>query len=355
MTTQTTLSIANNDHSTKLVYQFLVSSPSSPSSFSNVNIQESNNGKNISGSNSVITYLSENFGISSNKVIGDTWLNTTQVIEQDSSKVSKVAKDLDEHLANRTYIVENYLTIVDLVTFTRIYDYFVKLSDQQRFGIPNLTRWFNFIQNTAVKELAPRCGLNLVEINLEAPKVSKIIESQSSQSNEQKSDQKESKKEVNKTDKKGSKKESKKEVKKDSKKDSSSGVTVPIIPSLLDLRVGHIIKVEKHPNADSLYVEQIDVGEENPRTVVTATSSEGKVELVEPPVGSKPGEKVYFEGYQDQVLNPKKKIWETLQPGLITTQEKIASWTNPDTKNVHLLRTISDFCKVANIINASIK
>lgn len=32
--------------------------------------------------------------------------------------------------------------------------------------------------------------------------------------------------------------------------------------------------------------------------VLAATSSEGKVELVEPPAGSKPGEKVYFEGYQ---------------------------------------------------------
>jgi len=34
-----------------------------------------------------------------------------------------------------------------------------------------------------------------------------------------------------------------------------------------DLRVGKIVSVEKHPDADSLYVEQIDVGEEKPRTV----------------------------------------------------------------------------------------
>jgi tRNA-binding EMAP/Myf-like protein len=34
-----------------------------------------------------------------------------------------------------------------------------------------------------------------------------------------------------------------------------------------DLRVGKIVSVEKHPDADSLYVEQIDVGEERPRTV----------------------------------------------------------------------------------------
>lgn len=37
--------------------------------------------------------------------------------------------------------------------------------------------------------------------------------------------------------------------------------------SRFDLRVGKILSVEKHPDADSLYVEQIDVGEEKPRTV----------------------------------------------------------------------------------------
>ena len=33
--------------------------------------------------------------------------------------------------------------------------------------------------------------------------------------------------------------------------------------------MGLIKKAEKHPDADSLYVEEIDVGEEAPRTVVS--------------------------------------------------------------------------------------
>lgn len=37
----------------------------------------------------------------------------------------------------------------------------------------------------------------------------------------------------------------------------------------LDIRVGKILKAEKHPNADSLYVEQIDVGGGEIRTVVS--------------------------------------------------------------------------------------
>lgn len=37
----------------------------------------------------------------------------------------------------------------------------------------------------------------------------------------------------------------------------------------LDIRVGKITKVQKHPDADALYVEEIDVGEVQPRTVVS--------------------------------------------------------------------------------------
>lgn len=43
----------------------------------------------------------------------------------------------------------------------------------------------------------------------------------------------------------------------------------PVDVSRLDLRVGCIITAEKHPDADSLYVEEVDVGEASPRTVVS--------------------------------------------------------------------------------------
>ena len=39
--------------------------------------------------------------------------------------------------------------------------------------------------------------------------------------------------------------------------------------SRLDLRIGRIITAEKHPDADALYVEKVDVGEPAPRTVVS--------------------------------------------------------------------------------------
>lgn len=70
-----------------------------------------------------------------------------------------------------------------------------------------------------------------------------------------------------KADKKAAKEVSKKE--KETKKETSKATSSIILPSLLDLRVGHIVKADKHPDADSLYVEKIDVGEAELRTVVS--------------------------------------------------------------------------------------
>jgi len=65
------------------------------------------------------------------------------------------------------------------------------------------------------------------------------------------------------------------EKKKPAAKASSSGTKnkaaaePEITITRLDIRVGLIKKAEKHPDADSLYVEEIDVGEEQTRTVVS--------------------------------------------------------------------------------------
>lgn len=37
----------------------------------------------------------------------------------------------------------------------------------------------------------------------------------------------------------------------------------------MDIRVGRIVEISRHPDADALYVEQIDLGEEKPRTIVS--------------------------------------------------------------------------------------
>jgi len=40
---------------------------------------------------------------------------------------------------------------------------------------------------------------------------------------------------------------------------------------MLDIRVGQIVAVQQHPNADALYLEEIDVGEDQPRQVSQRT------------------------------------------------------------------------------------
>jgi len=53
--------------------------------------------------------------------------------------------------------------------------------------------------------------------------------------------------------------------------DSGGGLTAeepPVDVRRLDFRVGRILSAKKHPDADSLYVEEVDVGEGKARTVV---------------------------------------------------------------------------------------
>jgi aminoacyl tRNA synthase complex-interacting multifunctional protein 1 len=177
----------------------------------------------------------------------------------------------------------------------------------------------------------------------------------------------------------GRKKEKKEKQPKSQK--NSPAPEKPLSPALIDLRVGHILKAVQHPNADSLYVSTIAVGDpagtENttefegqvcrtvcsglnglipleemqgrkvvtvcnlkpvtmrgikscamvlaasPRIAEGEDNHKGPVELVKPPVDAKAGERVYFEGWEgdpEPVLNPKKKVWETCQPGFTTTE-----------------------------------
>ncbi|KAJ9587790.1 hypothetical protein L9F63_018773 [Diploptera punctata] len=163
----------------------------------------------------------------------------------------------------------------------------------------------------------------------------------------------------------------KKEKPADGKKSKSGGgnTTVeepPVDVGRLDFRVGRIISAKRHPDADSLYVEEIDVGEGKSRTVVSGlvkfvpveelqdrlvvllcnlkpvkmrgvtseamvmcASTPDKVEVLCPPEGCIPGDQVHVEGYPrlpDPVLNPKKKIFETVAPDLKTNSERVATY-----------------------------
>ncbi|CAG9132755.1 unnamed protein product [Plutella xylostella] len=156
-------------------------------------------------------------------------------------------------------------------------------------------------------------------------------------------------------------------VKKTKEKPAAAASTeAPVDVGKLDFRIGKIIEVNKHPDADTLYVEKIDCGEDTPRTVVSGlvnhvpieemrdrivmvlcnlkpskmrgvtseamvmcASSPAKVEVLVPPSGAVPGDLVSCEGFPrvpEAQLNPKKKIFETCAPDLKTNSDKVACY-----------------------------
>ncbi|XP_050217226.1 probable methionine--tRNA ligase [Mercurialis annua] len=157
----------------------------------------------------------------------------------------------------------------------------------------------------------------------------------------------------------------------------------------LDIRVGLIKKAEKHPDADSLYVEEIDLGGEI-RTVVSglvkyiplqemqnrkvcvlcnlkpmtmrgvksqamvlaaSNSDNTKVELVDPPASAVVGERVTFPGFEGELDDGQcpKKVWETLQVDLGTNADLVACY-----KDIPFT-TSAGVCKVASIQSGPIR
>ncbi|KAM9933558.1 hypothetical protein OXX80_006826 [Metschnikowia pulcherrima] len=171
---------------------------------------------------------------------------------------------------------------------------------------------------------------------------------------------------------------------------------VPPNPGMIDLRVGFIQKAVKHPDADSLYMSTIDMGDaEGPRTVcsglvkyipledmqeryvvcvanlkpvnmrgvkscamVLCASNEDTVEFVNPPAGSKPGDKLFFEGYDavpEKQLNPKKKVWEAVQPGFSTTDNFEVTYTVDGKPPARLVNAQGELCKNSTLVKADVK
>ena len=165
--------------------------------------------------------------------------------------------------------------------------------------------------------------------------------------------------------------------------------------SKLDIRVGLIISAEQHPDAEKLYVEKVDLGEESgPRTVVSGlkdymdtsaltnrravllcnlkpakmrgiesqamvlcasieTPDQRTVELLTPPDGAAIGERIMFDGCPGEPLPAnqvaKKKVWEAVQPELSTNADRVAMYKNL------AFQTSKGPCTVATLKNGAIK
>lgn len=156
------------------------------------------------------------------------------------------------------------------------------------------------------------------------------------------------------------------------------------------MKIGRIVDVKLHPEAESLYIEQIDLGEEKPRTIVSGLAkfipleelqnrlvvvaanlkaaklrgilSEGmvlaasnndktQVELVDPPLGTNVGEHIVFDGFDyipEAELKPKLKIWEKAQVHFRTNDDGFCCY-----KDV-TFKTSMGPCTVKSLKNATI-
>ncbi|CAL8078872.1 unnamed protein product [Calicophoron daubneyi] len=176
-------------------------------------------------------------------------------------------------------------------------------------------------------------------------------------------------------------------AKKEANKGGKPQADAPIDVGRLDMRVGRIMEVSKHPDADSLYVEKVDLGEGRLRTVVSGLvkfvpieSMQNRVGIflcnlkpakmrgveseamlmcatnhdagtVEPLVLSNAdvqlGTRVTVPGYElnpDEQLNPKKKIFEQIKPDLVVDDAgyatyKGARWTLADSAETTIKAT----------------
>lgn len=346
------------------------------------------------------------------------WLTTSDRLRSSSGDQKSLLDTLNTHLASRTTLLGAKPSKADTALYQSLAPQVSAWTPEQRtgqHGHPNIVRHLDFVQNSPIFGLSipetERVKIDPEEILYVKPPVDAKAEKERLKKEKAAAaaaggdqaaltDRTKGKKDKGVIEKVAEKVEGaksavvgaiagqgttqKKEKKeKAPKPQKAPAASAPLSPSLIDLRVGHILKAIKHPEADSLYVSTIAMGDKAGtddttehegqvcRTVcsglnglvpleemqgrkvvvvcnlkpvkmrgikssamVLAASPRlkegeedhhgGPVELVTPPADGKAGDRVFFEGWKGEpegVLNPKKKVWETIQPGFTTTSD----------------------------------
>lgn len=269
---------------------------------------------------------------------------------------------LNHTIQSVTFVAENRLTLADLALFSVLKDHVKQWEFDERVNLVNICRWYDNIQHLEIlKNNFPNESLVIFVLDFKKEKPQKIVKNDESNfGNQDKKETKETKKEM---------KESTNETKETKSVESKTIVNSSLLDRV-DFRIGRIVECVKHPEADSLYVEKIDLDEPQPRVIVSglvkfiplekminrlvvvvanlkpaklknimsagmvlaaSNDDHSKVELVEPPLNSKVGERITFDGHTgepDEQLNPKKKIFENIKPALRTNSDCIAMFEN---------------------------
>jgi aminoacyl tRNA synthase complex-interacting multifunctional protein 1 len=337
------------------------------------------------------------------------WLTTSSRLQSNPSETT-LLETLNTHLSSRTTLLGAKPSKADVALYESLAPAVAQWTPEQRTGeqgLPNIVRHLDFVQNSPLFGLKEKkLVVDPEQILYVKPMVDAKAEKErlkkekaaaaagaggetvlADRSNKGKSVGEKVKEKVVAavgSEGAGEQQQKKKEKKeKAPKPQKAPAAAASLSPCLIDLRVGHVLKAIKHPEADSLFVSTIAMGDKEGtddtdvyegqvvRTVcsglnglvpleemqgryvvvvcnlkpvkmrgikscamVLAASPRlkegeedhhaGPVELVTPPEGSKAGERVFFEGWKGEsegVLNPKKKVWETIQPGFTTTAD----------------------------------
>jgi len=325
----------------------------------------------------------------------DQWLSVgVNAIKSNEIFHLQTSEQINSHLSDKCFLSCNSLTVADLSIYWA-------LSSIPNSVVSNLSqsvhfaRWFDQVQHMSYSSakdksecpsiqtvklnkfvLVPNVpvpdatGLkkeklysdSKVDVEQKADNIDEKIRSQESEETKQIKDTKSQKKE-----KKPKQKESKGD---DEKKEETQQTDQQENPTQLDLRVGRIIEVWKHPESEKLWCEKIDLGEVEPRQIASGLrhfypnesdllnrkvivvanlkartmagfKSEGmvlcasnadhtEVKFLVPPSESKVGERVTFQGFQGEPLSAsqvaKKNVLEKVSPLLFTTNEGVASY-----------------------------
>ncbi|GLT46031.1 hypothetical protein SLA2020_198210 [Shorea laevis] len=307
------------------------------------------------------------------------WIAFAESFPTDSKACLGSLNELNADLGHKSVILDCGFTPseADVIVFSALHPSVIGLSISDKEKFPHLMRWMDFIQNKeGLDEFFEKILLEKphFEPQLQGAKSTAKQEVDPNMKNTSKSTKSADKSEADPNIKKsdaGKKAIGDKEAVQDKKKppvteavDKDKEVSV----SLLNIQVGLIRKARKHPSADSLLVEEIDVGEAKLRQVVSGLAkycspdqltnrrvvlitnvkpgklrdvmSEGLVlcasnedhsvvEPLLPPKGTKLGERISFSGIDgrpEDILNPKKKQLEKITPHLFTDDKGVATF-----------------------------
>ncbi|XP_073144559.1 tRNA-aminoacylation cofactor ARC1 isoform X2 [Henckelia pumila] len=318
------------------------------------------------------------------------WIEFTEPLLENSSVTLQSLGKLNEELITKSVLMGGglKLSVADIIVFSVAHSSVSDLSSSDKAKLPHLLRWVDYIQNKedfgesfkkiqlekgqcipsafkSLKKVEDSNAKKIVQGTKEA--ISKEVELKAKKSSDVEKVEAPSPSQATPDKRKlpekelGKAKQPEKEVEK---------IDEELSVSLLKIQIGHICKAWKHPSADSLLVEEIDVGEAKCRQVVSGLAkyfspdqltnrrvvlitnvkpgklrdvmSEGLVlcasnqdhSIVEPliaPDEAKIGECVTFSGHDgrpEDVLNPKKKQLDKITPHLFTNDQGVATFKN---------------------------